>query len=103
VTTLDSAATPGTLTLKAWLRFKMKFLNPYALTTMLAQELALLQAMMLSTGSANVPLVVIAGASNFGGFTPINPGLADNVAIGWLAEAPTSKLVGFDRASRWNM
>jgi hypothetical protein len=96
LTTLDSTATPGTLTLKAWLRFKMKFLNPYALTTMLAQELSLLQAMMLSTGSANVPLVVISGASNFGGFTPINPGLADNVAIGWLAEAPTSKLVGFD-------
>lgn len=97
LTTLDAAASAGTLTLKGYLRWKMKFLNPYVLTTILAQEDSLLQAFLLSTGTANIPLVAIAGASAFGGFSHINPGLADNVAAGWLASAPSLKLVGFDQ------
>lgn len=96
LTTLDPDATAGTLSLKGYLRFKMKFLNPYVMTTVLAQEESLLQAFLLSTGNANIPLVMVAGSSGFGGFTPINPGLADNVAAGWLSSAPASKLVGFD-------
>lgn len=37
LTTLDPAATVGMLTLTAWLKYKMQFLNPYTLTTVLAQ------------------------------------------------------------------
>lgn len=97
LTTLDPAATAGTLTLKGYLRYKMKFRNPYVITTILAQEEAALQAMLLNTGSANVPLVNVSAQLGFGGFTPINPGLADNVALGWMDDAPALKLVGFDR------
>jgi len=97
LTTLDSTAVAGTLTLKGYLRWKMKFRNPYVVTSILAQEEAALQAMLLSMGTANVPLVAIAGASGFGGFRPMNPGLADNVALGWMDDAPALTLIGFDR------
>lgn len=97
LTALDSAAVAGTLTLKGWLAFKFKFPNPYSLTTALAQEAMALQLALLNTGSANIPLVNIQAASGFGGITPINPELADNVALGITADAPASKIVGLDR------
>lgn len=97
LTTLDAAAVAGTLTLKGWINFKMEFENPYMLTTMLGRRADLLQAFLLQMGSANVPLVTIAGAAGFGGFTPINPGLRDNVEVGWTTDAPSQKFVAFDR------
>lgn len=97
LTTLDSAATAGTLSLKGWLAFKMKFANPYQMTTALAQEAVALQMQLLNVGSANVPLVSVQAQSGFGGFTAINPGLRDNVALGWTSDAPTLKIVAFDR------
>lgn len=97
LTTLDTAATAGTLTLEGWLAFKMKFANPYMMTGALAQEATALQMMLLNTGSANVPLVAVQTPSGFGAFTAINPGLRDNVALGWTADAPALKVVGFDR------
>lgn len=97
LTTLDSTATAGTLSLKAWLAFKMKFGNPYAITGALAQEAVALQMLLLNTGSANTPLVAVQQPSGFGAFTQINPGLRDSVALGWTADAPSLKIVGFDR------
>lgn len=97
LTTLDSAATPGTLTLKGWLNFKMAFPNPYSLTSILGQSAAILQTQLLNTGNANVPLVQIAPQSGFGGFRPINPQLADTVAYGITPDAPANKIVGIDR------
>ena len=97
LTTLDTAATAGTLTLKGWLAFKMKFANPYMMTGALAQEATALQMMLLNTGSANVPLVSVQQPGGFGAFTAINPGLRDSVALGWTSDAPSQKIVGFDR------
>jgi hypothetical protein len=97
LTTLDTAATAGTLTLKGWLAFKLKFANPYAITTALTQEAGALQAMLLNVGTANTPLVNIQAAAGFGGFQQINPGLRDNVALGWTSDAPALTIVGFDR------
>lgn len=97
LTTLDSAATAGTLTLKGWLAFKMKFKNPYMVTTALAREAIALQLLMLNTGSANTPLVGVSAPSGFGYFTQINPGLRDNVALGWTDDAPANKILGFDK------
>lgn len=97
LTTLDGDASAGTLTLKGWLAFKLKFANPYMLTTALVQEAVALQLLLLSTGTASIPLVSISGASGFGGFEQINPGLSDTVALGWTSDAPASKIVGFDR------
>lgn len=96
LTTLDSGASAGTLTLKGWLAFKLKFANPYALTTALVQEGVALQMLTLNMGSANVPLVTVQGPSGFGSFRPINPGLADAVALGITAEAPALKIVALD-------
>lgn len=100
LTTLDAAASAGTLTLKGWIAFKMKFVNPYVITTALMQEAVALQLALLSTGSANVPLV----AANLGGLgtglTPINQ-FADGVRFGWTSDAPALQIVGIDR--RFNL
>lgn len=96
-TDMDPDATVGDeLSLKAWLAFKLQFKNPYAVTTALTQEEAALQLLMLNTGSANIPLIAIQGASGFGSFRPINQGLADAVGLGWTEEAPAGKIVAFD-------
>lgn len=97
LTALDSTAVAGTLTLKGWLAFKMKFANPYIVTHILVQEAVALQLAMLNTGSGNVPLVTITDVAGFGQLKPINPGLGDGVLMGWTSDAPTLKIVGFDK------
>jgi hypothetical protein len=91
---LDSAAA-GKLTLKAWLAFKKKFINPYIMTTALMNEDVALELELLNTGSANQPLVVLP-ASTVGSIRPINQD-GQGVAYGWTADAPSRKIVGFDR------
>jgi len=97
LTTLDAAATAGTLSLKGWLAFKFKFVNPYIVTTALMQEAVALQLALLNTGSANVPLATVpAGQGGLGtGLTPINQ-FADTVRYGWTSDAPALKIVAFD-------
>jgi hypothetical protein len=97
LTALDTAAVAGTLTLKGWLAFKMKFANPYQMSGALAQEGVALQMMLLNTGSANTPLVAVQTPSGLGSFVAMNPGLRDNVALGWTGDAPANKVVAFDR------
>jgi hypothetical protein len=96
LTTLDTAAVAGTLTLKGWIAFKMKFANPYFVDIALVQEAVALQLLLLNAGNANIPLVTLSGPSGFGGFRPINPGLADNVGLGWTSDAPSLKVVAAD-------
>jgi len=95
LTTLDSSATAGTLTLKGWLAFKMKFAQPYVLTTALMQEAVALQVALLNTGSANVPLSAVNLANLGTGAVPINT-FADLVRYGWTSDAPSLKILGFD-------
>jgi hypothetical protein len=96
LTTLDSGTTANNLTVKAWLSFKMKFQQPYVLTTALMNEDIALKVALLNTGSANVPLVA-ANLGNLGlGVQPINQ-FADNVRYGWTSEAPANVIVGFDK------
>jgi len=104
LTTLDSGTTANNLTLKAWLKFKMQYKNPYQLTTVLGQEDGILKVWLLDTGNANIPLVTIQNSLGLGSVTPINTGTGDGVRVGWLSEAPANKLVGFDRYNslqRW--
>jgi hypothetical protein len=96
LTTLDSAAVAGTVTLKGWLAFKMKFANPYTLTAALTQEAVALQLMLLNAGSANVPAVTFGQTAGFNLFRPINPGLADGTGLGWTTAAPALKVVAMD-------
>lgn len=96
LTTLDTAAVAGTLTLKGWLAFKMKFVNPYILTTALMQEAVALQLALLNVGSGNVPMMSFNPANLGVGLTPINQ-TSDGVRYGWTSDAPALKIVGFDR------
>ncbi|MGA7617239.1 MAG: hypothetical protein WBX15_18905, partial [Thermoanaerobaculia bacterium] len=96
LTALDAAAQAGTLTLKGYLAYKMKFAQPYVLTTMLVQEAVALQLALLNTGSANIPLANTSLANLGLGLTPINA-FADTVRFGWTADAPALKILGFDR------
>ena len=74
----------------------MLYKNPYVLTTALGQETHILDLMTLNTGSANVPLVTIQQQSGFGSFSPINPGLGDNVRVGWTDQVPANRILGLD-------
>lgn len=96
MSTLDSEAILGELSLKAWLSFRMEWEPPYQMTTALAQQDEALQLILLNSGSANVPLagLNLAGIGNT--LTPINT-TADGIRYGWIAGAPNNKYVGFDR------
>lgn len=95
LTTLDADATAGTLSLKGWLAFKLKFGEMYRLTTALMTEAVALQLITLNSGSGNVPLATFNPAGINLGLTPIN-NTGDGVRYGWTSEAPTGKIVGFD-------
>lgn len=96
LTALDGAAVAGTLTLKGWLAFKMKFANPYMLTRALENEAVALQMFLLNVGSANWPLTQAYPADFGGQFKPINPGFRDGVSTGWTSDAPSLKIVAWD-------
>ena len=97
LTTLDANAVVGEgLTLPAWLAFRMKFSNPYSLTTALMQEAVALQLILLNSGSGNVPLMNLNLAGIGNTLVPINT-TADGIRYGWTSEAPSNKIVGFDR------
>lgn len=98
LTALDSGATAGTLTLKGYVAFKLKFLNPYALTHALVQEAVGLQLLLLNVGSANLPTSTLTtpAVMNVTTFDVINPTLREGTRLGVTSDAPTLKIVGFD-------
>ncbi|GIW06366.1 MAG: hypothetical protein KatS3mg060_1171 [Dehalococcoidia bacterium] len=96
LTALDAGASAGTLTVRGWLAFKMKFRNPYAVVAAFADETTALQMRLLNLGSANVPLVTVQAQSGFGGFLPINDSLSDMVRLGVTDDVPALTIVGVD-------
>lgn len=96
LTTLDSSTSAGTLTLKGWLAFKLKFKNPYMLTTVLVNDATALAMWLLQPASPGFPLGTATSGAGFGSFRPINPGLSDAVAMGVTDDAPSLKIVGLD-------
>jgi hypothetical protein len=92
----SSPAPPMNVTTRGWINYKAQFINPYQITTALVQTPTAVALQLLNLGSANIPLQYIAAQAGFGGFTPINPGLADNVALGWTPSALANKVIGFD-------
>lgn len=95
---VTSPAGAFSLTLKAYLRFKAKFINPYTVTTMLANEDVVVATQLMSTGTANIPLLALIGdGAPFGSMTPINNELGDAVRYGLTPAAPSGKIVAFDK------
>jgi hypothetical protein len=92
----DFSGTLGTLDLSSWLQFKLKFVQPYVMTTALMTEAVALQLLTLNVGSANIPLANL----NLGGMvqnlSPINA-TSDNVRYGWTSEAPSLTITAFDK------
>lgn len=97
LTTLDPATTANNLTVKAWMAFEMELEAPYAITTVIGQKGPILSVRLLNVGTANT-LIANANILGLNNFTLINR-TADNVQLGWTADAPANKLIGFD-ASR---
>lgn len=95
LTTLDAAASAGTLTLKGWLAYKFKF-YPYVLDVILIQEAVGLQLALLTTGNANNQLASLAG---FGSLRPLTGMLDSVVGYGITADAPALKIMGIDSRS----
>lgn len=96
LTALDSTTTAGNLTVDGWLMFRLKFQNPYALTTVLTREAGAFKLLKLNMGNANTPLVSYPAPMGFAGFRLVNKNLADGVGLGITSEAPATKIVGFD-------
>lgn len=97
LTTLDTAATAGTLSLKGYLSLKNQF-YPYIPSIVLAQEAAILQLQLLPISTGNsLPLMMTPAGGAMGSLTPINPN-AWNLRYGIVAGAPALKLVTFDPA-----
>lgn len=97
-TALHTGSAAGTLTLQAWLTFKLRFTSAYSPGVVLAQEAAMIQLLMLPvlTNSNQLPLVMAAGF--LGSLTPLNQEnrLAQGERYGVTADAPALKLVTFD-------
>lgn len=92
-TGLHSGSTAGTLTLTAYLNYLMQFESPYRATGIIGRNADVLKVMLLSTGSANIPLAFL--AATFGSVRPVNQDMA-NLPIAWHSDAPASTLVAFD-------
>lgn len=93
---LDSTATLPNLTAKGWLTWKAKWLNPYRLSYILAQDVPVVQLELLNLGSANIPMVMINGASGLGALNLRQPQLGEGVGVALTADAPALKIVGLD-------
>lgn len=98
LTTLDSTASAGTLTVAGWLAYITQWDNPFAITHVVGQQAAILQLLRLNIGSANMLMSALPSESGLRqSFTPINDRLAGGMRFGILPTAPANQLVGFDR------
>lgn len=95
-TALDPGSAAGTLTLKAWLAFKMSFTNAYMLDVVLAQQPALMQLLLLPVNTVNgIPLMMLP-QGDLGGMRNLGSRLNAGIGYGELSDAPALKLVGWD-------
>ncbi len=95
LTTLGNSSSANAPTLADLLTFKAKFLNPYLLDTIIAQEGPAIKLQLLNSGSANIPLILLP-AGQVGSLRSINPQIASGQQYGITADAPSGKWVGFD-------
>ena len=96
LTALDPATTANNLTLAAWISFKLKWVNPYGLTTVLAREAEMLKLLLLNVGTGNMLAVSAPAPLGPQQLVPMNQRMADGVRFGITADAPANRIVGFD-------
>lgn len=96
LTDLDPDADVGKLTFKAWIKFLMKFKNPYMLTAVLGTTDSVHDMLTMDVGTANFFFMQLARQLGFGGFRPLNQGLDGAVGVGWEDNLPSQKLIGLD-------
>lgn len=94
LTTLDSAATPPTPTVKAYLAFRGKWASPYRMTHLLGREAAILSLELLNIGSANL-LMSVLPVELRANLVPIDR-TADSVRYGRTDDVPASVWLGLD-------
>jgi hypothetical protein len=95
LTTADTGAVAGTLTLKGYLAWLQLWANPYKCDVILARSAYALQVLLLNTGSANLHLMDVAGRFGIGGVTPIN-GTMGPIQLGWTTDVTDVYLLGID-------
>jgi hypothetical protein len=91
----DFGGVLNTLDRRSWFRYKLKFQNPYQLTTVIADEDVVLDLFELNAGTANQPVGFFPVGT--GDFTLINKSLADGVRVAVHSDAPARTIVGFDK------
>ena len=97
LTSLDPSTQANKMTLRAYLKFRKKFKNPFAITTAIGREDATIELQLINTGSSNALLANVAANVGIGGFRQINNRLADDIGLGDTDDAPPAAIVGIDR------
>lgn len=95
LTALDTAATAGTLTLKGWLIFKLRFALTYMPDVMLSQETPLMQLLTMPIATGNQTPLGLMPANAFGVIGPINDQLSGALEYGVTADAPVMRILAF--------
>jgi hypothetical protein len=95
LTSLDPAATAGTLTLRGWLVFKLRFALSYLPDVMLAQETPLMQLLTLPIATGNQTPLGLMPANAFGVIGPLNDQLSGALEYGVTADMPALKVLAF--------
>ena len=99
ISSLDSAATGGSMTVLGWVSWKVKRnQGAYRLTTVLVREATAIKMLMLNMGNANYPYAVIGAPMGLGGFVPMGNWnrTNDNVQYGVTESVGATQIVGFD-------
>lgn len=96
LTTLDTDATAGTLTVKGWIAYEMQFDQPYTLTHALMKKATALQLRLLNMGTANTPMTMVPLGGVANNLTSINA-MSTGLRYGWTDDAPALQVVGYDR------
>lgn len=100
LTTLDPAASAGTLTLKGWIMFKNQFTAGYTLDVILAQLATVNQVQLLAVNTINGMPLAMVPPSPLGSVAPLPMQnlLGGGVEYGITADAPSLKIIGLDTA-----
>jgi hypothetical protein len=99
ISTLDSAATGGAMTVLGWIAWKVKRnQGAYRLTTVLVREATAVKILSLSMGNANYPYAMVNNTLGVGGFRPMGNynRTGDDVEFGVTEQVGATQILGLD-------